>query len=136
LTRAAAPSAHVGADIVDHLATGAAMKFSRNKEGDVLVIELRGRMSVGDGDAEARDQIRSALADGERKILLDMKGVPVLDSSGVGELMAAFASASRRGGTIKLLGLSPRVGEVLKTTRLVGVFDIYDDRIEAIESFS
>jgi anti-anti-sigma factor len=112
------------------------MRFSRNKEGDVLVIELRGRMSVGDGDAEAGQEIRSAAAAGERKILLDMKGVPVLDSSGVGELMAAYASVSRRGGTIKLLGLSPRVGEVLKTTRLVGIFDIYDDRIEALESFS
>jgi anti-anti-sigma regulatory factor len=54
----------------------------------------------------------------------------------VGELMAAYASVSRRGGTIKLLGLSPRVGEVLKTTRLVGIFDIFDDRIEALESFS
>jgi anti-sigma B factor antagonist len=112
------------------------MRFSRNKEGDVLVIELRGRMSVGEGDAEAGEEIRSAAAAGERKILLDMKGVPVLDSSGVGELMAAYASVSRRGGTIKLLGLSPRVGEVLKTTRLVGIFDIYDDRIEALESFS
>jgi anti-sigma B factor antagonist len=112
------------------------MRFSRNKEGDVLVIELRGRMSVGDGDAEAGQEIRSAVAAGEKKILLDMKGVPVLDSSGVGELMAAYASVSRRGGMIKLLGLSPRVGEVLKTTRLVGIFDIYDDRIEALESFS
>jgi anti-sigma B factor antagonist len=112
------------------------MRFSRNKEGDVLVIELRGRMSVGDGDAEAGQEIRSAAAAGEKKILLDMKGVPVLDSSGVGELMAAYTSVSRRGGTIKLLGLSPRVGEVLKTTRLVGIFDIYDDRIEALESFS
>ncbi|HEX2465168.1 MAG TPA: STAS domain-containing protein [Thermoanaerobaculia bacterium] len=112
------------------------MRFSRTKEGEVLVIALRGRMSLGEGDAEAGQEIRSALAAGEKKILLDMKGVPVLDSSGVGELMAAYTSVSRHGGTIKLLGLSPRVGEVLKITRLVGIFDIYDDRIEAIESFS
>lgn len=112
------------------------MRFSRTKEGDVLVIMLRGRMSVGDGDAEASEEIRSAVAAGEKKILLDMKGVPVLDSSGVGELMAAHASARRRGGVIKLLGLSPRVGDVLKSTRLAGIFDIYDDRVEAIESFS
>ena len=105
-------------------------------EGDVLVIVLRGRMSVGEGDAEAGAEIRQAVAGGARKILLDMKGVPVLDSSGVGELMAAYASASRHGGVIKLLSLSPRVGEVLKTTRLVGIFDIYEDRIEALESFT
>jgi anti-sigma B factor antagonist len=112
------------------------MRCEQSREGDVLVIVLRGRMSVGDGDAVVGEQIRSAVAAGERKILLDMKGVPVLDSSGVGELIAAYASASRRGGIIKLLGLAPRVGEVLKTTRLVGIFDIYDDRIEAIESFA
>jgi anti-sigma B factor antagonist len=112
------------------------MRFSRDKQGDVLVIVLRGRLSLGEGDAEVGEEIRSAVAAGEKKILLDMKGVPVLDSSGVGELLAAFTSATRRGGTIKLLGLSPRVGEVLKTTRLVGIFDIFDDRIEAIESFT
>jgi anti-sigma B factor antagonist len=112
------------------------MRISGTKEGDVLVIALRGRMSVGEGDAVAGEHIRSAVAAGERKILLDMKGVPVLDSSGVGELMAAYASASRSGGVIKLLSLSPRVGEVLKSTRLVGIFDIFEDRIEAIESFS
>jgi anti-sigma B factor antagonist len=112
------------------------MRVTQTKEGDVLVIVLRGRMSVGEGDAQAGDEIRSAVAAGETKILLDMNGVPVLDSSGVGELMAAYASASRRGGTIKLLGCSPRVGDVLKSTRLVGIFDIFEDRVEAIESFS
>jgi anti-sigma B factor antagonist len=112
------------------------MKISQKKEGDVLVFELQGRMSVGEGDSEVGDAIRSAAAAGEKKILIDMKDVPVLDSSGVGELMSAYASASRRGGTIKLLKLSPRVGEVLKSTRLVGIFDIFDDRVEALESFS
>jgi anti-sigma B factor antagonist len=112
------------------------MRISQVREGDVLVVVLRGRMSVGEGDAQAGDEIRSAVAAGEKKILLDMKDVPVLDSSGVGELMAAYTSASRSGSVIKLLSLSPRVGEVLKSTRLVGIFDIFDDRIEAIESFS
>jgi anti-sigma B factor antagonist len=112
------------------------MKIVQKKEGDVLVITLSGRMSVGEGDSEAGEAIRSAAAAGEKKILIDMSGVPVVDSSGVGELTAAYASASRRGGVVKLLKLSPRVGEVLKSTRLVGIFDIFDDRVEALESFS
>ena len=112
------------------------MRITQVKEGEVLVIRLSGRMSVGEGDAQAGAAIRSAAVAGERKILVDMKDVPVLDSSGVGELMSAYASASRRGSTVKLLKLSPRVGEVLKNTRLVGVFDIFDDWVEAIESFS
>lgn len=112
------------------------MKIAQKKEGEVLVIALSGRMSVGEGDSEAGDAIRAAAASGEKKILLDMEDVPVLDSSGVGELMSAYASASRRGGTVKLFGLSPRVGEVLKSTRLVGIFEIFDDRVEALESFS
>jgi anti-sigma B factor antagonist len=113
-----------------------AMRITQDKEGDVLVLRLSGRMSVGEGDVEVGEAIRTAAAAGERKILIDMKDVAVLDSSGVGELMAAHASTRRRGGTIKLLRLSPRVGEVLKSTRLVGIFDIYDDWVEAIESFS
>ena len=112
------------------------MRITQDKEGDVLVLRLSGRMSVGEGDAQVGAAIREAAAAGEKKILVDMKDVPVLDSSGVGELTAAYASASRRGSVIKLLRLSPRVGEVFKSTRLVGIFDIYDDWVEAIESFS
>jgi anti-sigma B factor antagonist len=112
------------------------MRITRRKEGRVLVIELRGRMAVGEGDAEAGDAIRSAAAGGEKRILLDMSDVPVLDSAGVGELMAAFTSATRRGGVVKLLRLSPRVGEVLMNTRLAGVFEIFENPVEAIESFS
>ncbi|HVR29108.1 MAG TPA: STAS domain-containing protein [Thermoanaerobaculia bacterium] len=112
------------------------MKISQSKEGQVLVIKLDGRMSIGEGDSEAGDAIRSAIAAGEKKILIDMRNVSVLDSSGVGELVSSYTSANRRGGVIKLYGLSPRVGEVLKSTRLVGIFDIFDDEVKAIESFS
>jgi anti-sigma B factor antagonist len=112
------------------------MKISQRKEGQVLVIKLDGRMSIGEGDSEAGDAIRAAVAGGEKKILLDMKNVSVLDSSGVGELVSSYTSAHRRGGTIKLYGLSPRVGEVLKSTRLVGIFDIFDNEVKAIESFA
>jgi anti-sigma B factor antagonist len=112
------------------------MKISTRKEGRVLVITLDGRMSIGEGDSIAGEAIRSAVAAGEKKVLLDMKKVSVLDSSGVGELVSSYTSALRRGGTVKIYGLAPRVGEVLKATRLVGIFELFDDDVAAIESFT
>lgn len=112
------------------------MNITQRKVGDVLIVELSGRMTIGQGDAEAGDAVRSALASGERKILLDMDDVPVVDSSGVGELISCYTSANNRTATVKLLKLSPRVGDVLKSTRLIGVFEIFDDEAEAIASFA
>ena len=111
------------------------MNITQRKEGDVLIVELSGRMTIGQGDAEVGDAIRSALASGESKIVLDMGDVPVVDSSGVGELISAYTSANNRNAAIKLLKLSPRVGDVLKSTRLIGVFEIFDDEAAAVASF-
>lgn len=111
------------------------MNITHRKEGDVLIIELSGRMTIGQGDAEVGDAIRSALTSGESKIVLDMGDVPVVDSSGVGELISAYTSANNRDAAVKLLKLSPRVGDVLKSTRLIGVFEIFDDEATAVASF-
>ena len=112
------------------------MKITHRHEGDVLVMKLAGKMAIGEGDAVARDAIAKALGEGEKKILLDMKRVSFLDSSGVGELVAAHTSAHNGGAVIKLLKLAPRVGEVLKSTHLIGIFEHYDDEKEALDSFS
>ena len=111
------------------------MKITQRKQGDVLIVELSGRMTIGQGDAEAGDAIRSALASGETNILLDMGDLPVVDSSGVGELIACYTSATNRNASVKLLNLSPRVGDVLKSTRLIGVFEIFEDEAAAVASF-
>jgi len=112
------------------------MEIKQRKEGDVLVAELSGRLTIGQGDSDVGDAIRAAVSAGEKKILLDMKGVPVVDSSGVGELVAAYTSAINRGSVIKLLKLQPRVGDVLKSTRLIGVFEIFEAEAEALASFT
>ena len=112
------------------------MRFSQSKEGDVLVIALRGRMSVGDGDAEAGDPVGGRRRREKDPARHERRAGARLVGSGGADGGLHQRRRSRHGGTIKLLGLSPRVGEVLKITRLVGIFDIYDDRIEAIESFS
>jgi len=110
------------------------MNIQSRHEGDVLVLDIDGKMTIASGSA-AHDAILDALNRGEKKILLDLEGVSALDSSGVGELMASFTSARNRGATVKLLRLAPKVGEVLKITQLIGFFEIFEDPGAAIRSF-
>lgn len=110
------------------------MQIQSRKQGDILILDLDGKMTISAGSA-AHDAITQALQAGEKKILLDLAGVTTLDSSGVGELMAAYASAKNRGAALKLLQLAPRVGEVLKVTQLIGFFEIFEDEKLALASF-
>lgn len=110
------------------------MQIETRKAGDVFVLDFDGKLTISAGSV-AHDAIAQALTDGEKKILLDMAGVSVMDSSGVGELMASYASAKNRGATLKILKLAPRVGEVLKVTQLIGFFEVFDDEKLAIASF-
>lgn len=112
------------------------MEIRRRRRGDVLVLEMAGKLALGAGDAEAKEAIRSALDQGEEKILLDLAQITMLDSCGVGELVANHTSALRRGAAMKICGLTPRVAEVLRITRLVGVLDLYKDEGEAVRSFA
>jgi len=111
------------------------MEITERRSGDVVILEFSGRLSIGEGDKEARDRIATLLAAGERKLLLGMAGVSVLDSSGVGELVAALNAAKEAGAEIRLAQLTPRVGEVLKITQLIGVFEIFDDIEKGVASF-
>ena len=111
------------------------MEVRESRSGEVLILEYSGRLTIGKGDIVVRESIGNAIEQGERNILLDMSGVAVLDSSGVGELVAAHNSAQELDGAVKLLRLTPRVGEVLKITQLTGLFEIFDDRDAALASF-
>ena len=112
------------------------MKITERRSGDVVILEFSGRLAIGDGDSQARDRIATLLAAGEHKVLIGMAGVTVLDSSGVGELVAAHNAATSAGAKIRLAQLSPRVGEVLKITQLIGVLEIFDSLEEGLSSFS
>ncbi len=111
------------------------MNIETRHSGDVLILDLDGKLNIESGSA-AHDAILSALDGGEKKILLDMEGVTSLDSSGVGDLMASYASAAKREATIKMLKLAPRVGDVLRITKLIGYFEIFEDENEALRSFA
>ena len=112
------------------------MEITERRTGDVVVLEFFGRLAIGDGDSEARERIATLLTGGERKILIGMAGISSMDSSGIGELVAARIVATNAGAEIRLAQLSPRVGDVLKSTQLIGIFQIFDSLEEGLSSFS
>lgn len=111
------------------------MKTKIRDVGDVRVLDLEGKITIGSGDVELRKQIEDSVAAGFTKILLNFKGVSHIDSSGIGELVGCFTTVSRRGGKMKLLNLTQKITDILHVTQLITVFDVYDSEQEAIASF-
>jgi anti-sigma B factor antagonist len=101
----------------------------------VTVVELSGRITLGEGSVQLRDAIRDLIAKGQRHILLDLGDVNYIDSSGLGELVSAYTTAKNQGAALKLLKLTKKVHDLLQLTKLYTVFDIYDDEASAIASF-
>jgi anti-sigma B factor antagonist len=104
--------------------------------GDVTILDLRGEVRIGEGSIALRDAIRNLADTGKNKLLLNLAGVSYIDSSGIGELIANYTTVSRQGGQLKLLKLTDRVQNLLVITKLLTVFDAYEDEAEALKSFS
>ncbi len=104
--------------------------------GDIKIVELHGKITIGAGDLQMREGIHAALAAGARKIVIDMKDVSTIDSSGVGELVGCYTTATHRGAKLKLMNLPPKISDVLTVTQLITVFDVYTDEKDAIASFA
>ena len=107
---------------------------SRELDG-VTVLDLSGRITLGEGSVQLRDAIRDLIAKGQRSILLDLGEVSYIDSSGLGELVSAYTTAKNQGATLKLLKLTKKVHDLLQLTKLYTVFEIFDDEASAIASF-
>jgi anti-sigma B factor antagonist len=107
---------------------------SREVDG-VTVLDLSGRITLGEGSVQLRDAIRDLIGKGQEHILLNMGDVNYIDSSGLGELVSAYTTVKNRAGSLKLLKLTKKVHDVLQLTKLYTVFDIYDDEASAIASF-
>ena len=99
-------------------------------------MDLYGRIVLGEGSAGVRDLVRNLIKEGNKKILLNLRNVDYIDSSGLGELVSAFTSMRSGGGALKLLNLSKRVQALLQITKLLTVFDITDDEAISLKSFS
>jgi anti-sigma B factor antagonist len=103
--------------------------------GAVLIVDMSGTLKLGEGSAEFRGLIRKFLDEGHRRILLNLANIDHLDSSGIGELVSAYATAKRQDGEVKLLKLSRAVDNALLATKLYTIFDIYTDEGEAVAGF-
>jgi anti-sigma B factor antagonist len=108
------------------------MKSEIRDVGDVRVITLSGKITIGTGDVKIRELINSALDDGKNKILLDLAGVSAIDSSGIGEMVACYTTVTKRDGQLKLMRLSPKINDILHVTQLITVFDVFDSEDEAL----
>ena len=105
----------------------AELDVKERQAGDVTILDLSGEVRIGEGSVALRDSIRKLADSGKKKILLNLAGVKYIDSTGIGELIARYTTVSREGGQLKLLNLTDRVQNLLVITKLLTVFDSYDN---------
>src|ERR1700739_4028532 len=103
--------------------------------GSVTVLDLKGKITLGEGSVQVRDAIRGLVGKGQKSILLNLGDVTYIDSSGLGELVAAYTTAKNQGAELKLLNLSKKVHDLLQLTKLYTVFEVYNDESVAIAAF-
>ena len=113
----------------------AQLDVNERQAGDVTILDLSGEVRIGDSSVALRDSIRKLADTGKNKVLLNLAGVKYIDSSGIGELIANYTTISRQGGQLKLLSLTDRIQNLLVITKLLTVFDSYDNEAEALKSF-
>ena len=111
------------------------MKFKTRTVDGITILDLNGRITLGEGSVVLRDAVRDVLSKGSNRILLNVGGVDYIDSSGVGELVSAYTSVKNQGGELKLLNLTKKVHDLLQITKLYTVFDVHDEEASAIASF-
>lgn len=111
------------------------LSISPREVARVTILDIRGRIVLGDEIHALRDAVRALVAEGKKKIILNLEDVDYMDSSGVGELVGAFTTVRNAGGELKLLNLSQKVKDVLYVTKLYTVFDVRDDEFNAVKSF-
>src|SRR5579863_3474737 len=112
------------------------MTIKTRQSGDVTIVDVSGRIQLGEGSTSLRDTLRDLVAQNHTKILLNLGDVSYIDSSGIGELVAGFTTVTGRGGQLKLLNLTKRVTDLLQITKLYTVFDVHTDEAKAIRSFA
>ena len=113
----------------------AELNINERQAGDVTVLDMSGKITIGEGSVSLRTAIRRLLEEGKKRILLNLAGVGYIDSSGIGELIANYTTVNRGGGQLKLLNLTEKVQDLLVITKLLTVFDVYDNEAEALSSF-
>ncbi len=112
------------------------MKIGTRQVDGVTILDLSGRITLGEGSVQLRDAVRDLLSKGQKHILLNLGDVNYIDSSGIGELVSAYTTVRNQGGELKLLNLTKKVHDLLQITKLYTVFDVKDDEASAIASYT
>ncbi|MBP1603548.1 MAG: rsbV [Acidobacteria bacterium] len=111
------------------------MQIEQRTVGDVTIIDLKGKMTLGEGDELLRDKVNSLIQQGLKKLVLNLAEVPYIDSAGLGEIVRTYTTVSRQGGHLKLLNLTKRITDLLSITKLLTVFETFDNENDAVRSF-
>jgi len=111
------------------------MVIEQRVVGGVAILDLSGKLALGDGDGLLKDKVNSLVHQGMKEIALNLGGLSYMDSAGLGELIAAHSTMTRNGGHIKVFNLTKRVTELLVITKVLTVFDVFDSEQEALKSF-
>ena len=114
----------------------AELNISERQAGDVTVLDLSGKITIGEGSVSLRSAIRRLIEEGKKKILLNLAQVSYVDSSGIGELVSSYTTIGRENGQLKLLNLTQKIQDLLAITKLLTVFDVYEDEQTALNSFN
>ena len=112
------------------------VKLNNRQVGDVTVVDVAGRITLGEGSSALRETLRDLVGKENKKILLNLGEVSYIDSSGIGELVSGFTTVTNAGGQLKLLNLNKRVKDLLQITKLYTVFDVHEDEAGAVRSFA
>ncbi len=111
------------------------MQITERTVSDVSILDLEGRLTIGDGAELLRDTVKTLVSQGKTKVLINLAKVPYVDSGGLGELVHCLVSAKKASGTVKLMGLTSKITDLLAITRLVTVFDTFETELDALVSF-
>ncbi len=111
------------------------MKIEERALENVVVLDLKGKLTIGEGDALLKETIQKLIDQGHNKLLLNLEEVPYVDSAGLGEIVRTYTTVSRQGGSLKLVNLTKRITDLLAITKLLTVFDTFESEAEAVSSF-
>ena len=111
------------------------MHIEERAVGDVMVLDIKGKIVLGDGDALLKDKVNSLVNQGRKNILLNLEGVPYIDSAGLGEVVRTYTTVSKNEGSLKLLNVTKRIKDLLVITKLETVFETFESESDAVKSF-
>jgi len=111
------------------------MQIEERVVGNVTILDLKGKITLGEGDEALKDKVHSLMNQDKKRILLNLAGVPYIDSAGLGEVVRTYTTVSRQGGQLKLVNLTKRITDLLMITKLLTVFETFDTEAEALKSY-